>query len=68
MWKGKVGITVKDYNKLMKSKDISTYEKLPWEVEAYANMKKLYKPFLNSEQWKSLRGKNASVDFAMDNI
>jgi len=68
MWKGKFEITVRDYNKLMKLKDKAAYSKLPWEVEAYSNMRKLYKPFLNSKVWKSLRGKDPNVDFSMDHL
>ena len=51
LWKGKEYITVKDYNKLMKL-DVTSYVKLPWEVEANQNMKSLYSTFINSKHWK----------------
>jgi hypothetical protein len=67
MWKGKEYITVKDYNKLLKSNP-SEYIKLPWEVEAITNMKTLYPQFIKSKWWKSLRGKDATLDYIMDNL
>jgi len=54
LWKNKPFISVKEYKKLMRK--INEYNKLPWELEAHTNMTKLYKPFLNSSQWKSLSG------------
>tara|TARA_R110001606_G_C15087786_1_gene618119 strand:- start:130 stop:669 length:540 start_codon:yes stop_codon:yes gene_type:complete len=68
LWKGKLGITTVDYNKIVKQKDITSYKKLKWEIEAYSNMETLYKPFLNSKYWKSLKGKDTTMDFIIDNI
>lgn len=66
MWKGSEYITVKDYGKLMKTSH-SEYNKLPWEVEAISNMKSLYPQFLKSKYWLGLKGKDATLDFIIDN-
>lgn len=67
LWKGKEVITVKEYKKLGR-KDIKEYKKLPWEREAYENMDKLYKPFLNSTYWEELKGKDPNLDYIIQNI
>mgnify|MGYP003658280903 FL=1 len=67
LWKGKEYITAKEYGKLMKS-DIPAYRKLPWEVEAEANMTSLYSIFINSTHWKDLKSKDSTLDFIIDNI
>lgn len=67
MWKGKDYITVKDYNKLMKS-NVGEYMKLPWEMEANKNMRSLYPQFINSKYWKELKGKDTTLDYIIDNI
>lgn len=67
LWKGKEYITAKDYGKLMKS-DIPAYRKLPWEIEAEANMTGLYSIFVNSNNWKDLKGKDTTLDYIIDNI
>ena len=67
LWNGKEYITAKDYSKLMKS-DIASYMKLPWEMEADANMKNLYSTFINSKHWKGLKGKDTTLDYIIDNI
>lgn len=67
LWKGKEIISVKDY-KTMGKKDVSGYKKLPWEKEAYVNSKNLYKPFINSTEWKSLKGKDDTLDFIVKEI
>ena len=67
IWKGKEYINIRDYNKIMKSDHIS-YTKLPWEAEAIANMNGLYSTFINSNHWKDLKGKDATMDFIIDNI
>lgn len=67
-WKKKPYISVKDYNKLMKTRDIKVYESLPWEKEARANQKKLLKVFFKSPEWNNLRGKSDTMDYVMDNI
>jgi hypothetical protein len=51
----------------MKS-DIASYVKLPWEMEADTNMKNLYSTFINSKYWKDLKGKDATLDYIIDNI
>jgi hypothetical protein len=66
-WMGEEYITVKEYNQLMR-KNPMEYRKLPWEVEADKAMFDLYDIFLNSNYWKSLRGKDTTMDFIMDNI
>ena len=68
MWKKKEYITVRDYNKLMKKGFSPEYKKLPWENEAYSKMKSLYKPFLNSPEYKNLKGKDKTLDYIIDNI
>jgi len=65
IWKGSPYITVKELNKSMKS--INDYMNLPWEKEAYGNMKKLYPKFIKSKYFKNLRGKNATLDYILDN-
>lgn len=67
LWKGKEYINAKEYGKLMK-RDIQSYMKLPWEVEANGNMNGLYSSFIGSKYWKELRGKDETLDYIMDNI
>jgi hypothetical protein len=67
LWKGKEYIDAKEYGKLMKS-DISAYRNLPWEIEADTNMTGLYPMFINSKHWKDLKGKDATLDYIIDNI
>ena len=67
LWKGKEYITAKDYGKLMKS-DITSYMKLPWEIEANNNMKSLYPQFIKSKYWLGLKGKDTTLDYIIDNI
>ena len=67
MWKGKVIISVKDYKKMTR-KDFAKYKNISWEKEAYSNMEKLYKVFLNSDEWKSLQGKDDTLDYIMKEI
>jgi hypothetical protein len=67
LWKGKEFIDAKEYGKLMKS-DISAYRNLPWEMEADTNMTGLYSMFINSKHWKDLKGKDATLDYIIDNI
>ena len=67
LWKGKEYIDAKEYGKLMKS-DISAYRYLPWEMEADTNMTSLYSMFINSKHWKDLKGKDATLDYIIDNI
>ena len=67
LWKNNPIISVKDYNKMGKT-DFQGYKKMPWETEAYENMKKLYNPFLKSKYWTSLKGKDANLDYIIDNI
>ena len=67
LWKGKEYITVKDYAKLMKTNH-SEYNKLPWEVEAIANMNSLYSQFIKSKYWLGLKGKDTTLDYIIDNI
>ena len=67
LWKGKEYIDAKEYGKLMKS-DISAYRNLPWEIEADTNMTSLYSMFVNSKHWKDLKGKDATLDYIIDNI
>jgi len=66
LWKNKPIIKVLDYKKIMTKNN--TYKNLPWEKEAYANMDSLYKPFLTSQYWKDLKGKNPNLDYIIDNI
>jgi hypothetical protein len=66
LWNGKEYITVRDYNKLMKSNP-HEYNKLPWEVDAISNMKNLYTQFINSKYWKGLYGKDVNLDYIIDN-
>jgi len=66
LWKGKPALKVSDYKKLQKN--FNEYKKLPWEAEAYSNMTKFYKPFLQSEYWKGLKGQNEIVDQYIDNL
>jgi len=65
-WKGKEYISVRDYRKKMKN--VSDYMKLPWEKEAYSNMKILYKKFLKSKHFKDLKGKDKNLDYIIDNL
>jgi len=65
IWKGKYYITVKDYDNITNFQD---YKKIPWEAESYKMQETLPKMFLNSNYCKSLKGKDASLDFLLDNI
>ena len=66
IWKNDYTLSVKDYKKT--GKNFGDYKKLPWEKEAYANMDKLYSPFLKSKYWTELKGKDTNLDFIIDNI
>ena len=66
LWKGKDVLKVSEYKNTMKN--ISEYMKLPWEAEAYSNMKKYYKPFLKSKFWQDLKGKDETLDYMINNI
>lgn len=67
LWRGKEYISVKEYNKLMKS-NINSYMKLPWEVEANKNMKLLYPKFIQSRYWKDLIGTDSTLDYIINNV
>lgn len=68
IWKDDYEISVKDYKKIMK--DVYKYRELPWEIEAYKNMadSSLHDKFFQSEYWKNLKGKDATLDFVIDNL
>jgi hypothetical protein len=65
-WKGKEYITVRELKKKMKN--VGDYMKLPWEKEAYGNMKPLYNKFLKSKQWEDLKCKDPNLDYIIQNI
>jgi hypothetical protein len=67
LWNGDEYIKVSEYNKLMKT-NIAGYVKLPWEVEAITAMKQLYPKFVSSKYWLGLKGKDATLDYIIDNI
>jgi len=68
LWKDEFSLPVRDYNKIIKN--FENYAKLPWEAEAYKNMNddSLLNEFFNSDYWKNLKGKDANLDFIIDNI
>lgn len=68
IWNDDYEISVKDYKKVMK--DFNKYKELPWESEAYKNMKdiSLRNKLFQSEYWKKLKGKDDTLDFIIDNI
>lgn len=59
-------ISVKDYKKSMK--DINIYKNLPFEKEAYEYMEIGYNEYIESDYFKSLKGKDINLDFIIDNI
>jgi tRNA nucleotidyltransferase (CCA-adding enzyme) len=67
LWKGKPHITVKDYKKMMRG-DINSYIKLPWEREAYSAMNSLYKPFINSKEFKDKFGNDDNFDYIYSSL
>ena len=67
-WKGRKHTSVKDYNKMLRTKDFKSYKNLPWEKEAYGNQTKLMNSLLRSKHWKGMKGKDATLDFIIDNI
>lgn len=68
LWKDNYEISAKDYNKL--TNDYAKYNNLPWEKEAYKNMEdiSLRNKLFNSPYWLDLKGKDANVDFIIDNL
>tara|TARA_R110000796_G_scaffold34373_3_gene88836 strand:- start:1643 stop:2188 length:546 start_codon:yes stop_codon:yes gene_type:complete len=66
VWDGSFTLSIRDYKKSMK--DFNEYSNLPWEKEAYSNMKTLIEKYLNSKYFKDLKGKDATLDFIIDNI
>lgn len=67
LWKGKSVISVSDYKKFQR-KNFNEYKKLPWEAEAYGGMKPLYREFLKSKQFQSLKGKDENLDNIISNL
>lgn len=67
IWGGKE-YTVRYLNKLVKDRDIKSYKNLPWEKEAYSGMKKYYKMFLNSKEFKDLVGQDDNLDYIVSNL
>lgn len=63
-WKKINFISVNDYADI---NDFDTYEKLPWENEAYKMQGIIPKLFLKSKQYKDMRSKEDTLDFLMDN-
>lgn len=66
IWNDDYVLTVREYNKAMKN--FKTYSELPWEAEAYANMKPMHDEFISSKYWLDLKGRDANLDFIIDNI
>ena len=68
LWKDDYEISVLEYKKIMR--DFNKYKELPWEQEAYGNMldTSLIEKLFNSSYWKQLKGKDATLDFIVDNI
>lgn len=64
-WKGKLFITVAELKKI---KSISDYKALPWEAEAYANMKVYDKKYKSSTFFKQLVGKDKTLDYIIQNL
>jgi hypothetical protein len=64
LWKGKEFITVKEYSKIT---DLSIHKKLPWEKEAYEMQEKLPNLFQKSKFLEDIIGKNATLDFGIEN-
>jgi hypothetical protein len=67
IWNNDFEISVKEYNKI---KDFNKYKELPWEEEAYKNMldTSLRNKFFKSKYWIDLKGKDATLDYIIDNI
>jgi hypothetical protein len=63
LWNNKEIISVTDY---AKNKDISTHKKLPWEAESYKYQEILLPVFGKSDLYTDLRGKDATIDWMMD--
>lgn len=68
IWKDDYVLSVSDYKKAMRN--FAKYKELPWEAEAYSNMgdKELLNKFFKSKYWVGLKGKDATLDFIIDNI
>lgn len=68
LWKDDFSITLKEFRKT--TKNFKEYSNLPWEVEAYKNQKdkSLLNKLLRSSYWKELKGKDATLDFIIDNL
>ena len=64
LWKGKEFISVKDYSKIT---SLGEHKKLPWEKEAYAQQEILPKKFKESKFLNDLMGKDATLDFGIEN-
>jgi hypothetical protein len=70
LWQGKEFISIQEYNKILKNikNQHLVYRNLPWEQEAETAAHDLYEVFLSSPEWASLRGRDTTLDFIMDNI
>ena len=65
IWKGEK-YPVKDYKKLMKN--YNEYIKIPWESEAYSNMKVLCEKYFKSNFYSEIYGKDPTLNFIIDNM
>lgn len=63
LWGNDYSLPVTDYNNITNRDE---HKKLPWEAEAYNNMK-LINDFKSSSYWADLKGKDATLDFIIDN-
>ena len=66
LWKDNYELSIRDYKKA--GRDFKVYSNLPWEKEAYGNANKMLDDFLKSKEWNSLKGKDETLDFIIDNI
>lgn len=67
IWKNNYELSVKDYKSVI---NYGKHKELPWENEAYKNQNdiSLREKFFKSPYWLGLKGKDATLDFIIDNM
>jgi hypothetical protein len=64
IWKGKENMTVKEYNEITSYEE---FKKIPWETEAYKMQEELPVLYKKSKFYKEILGKDATLDFSLEN-
>lgn len=67
-WNGEKNISTNDYNSIVSKKNISAYNQLPWEKEAYRNQETFVKKYIESDNFSELKmhSKEPNLKFILD--